>query len=391
MSPQKKLILAAACILVVASTIIAVVYYVRSSEDIDILPGADAAAITLMCSNGYSAKATYYDGDSSGVMRRLLLVTAKGEDIKQYLMRQDVSASGAKFTTRDKITSLWEHQEEFTFEENGTALAVCKDASKVTFVLDGNPVTLTNGLSEEEVAPGSITKNVVKYFGNEAAGDINGDGTEDKVFYITKETGGSGTFFYVVGMLGTNILPKGTQAALVGDRIAPQNLEIRDGVVLVNYADRKPGEPFTAQPSVGKTLRLKLDPTELDFGEVAVNFEGEADPNAMTLSMKEWKWIKTLYSDDKEVLPKQKDAFAAVFTKEGEVSLTTDCNTMNAQYTSTGTLISFGSIMSTKMFCEDSQELEFGAMLGEVDSYLFTGRGELILLFKKDSGSMVFK
>jgi hypothetical protein len=43
------------------------------------------------------------------------------------------------------------------------------------------------------------------------------------------------------------------------------------------------------------------------------------------------------------------------------------------------------------MFCEGSQELEFGAMLGEVDSYLFTGRGELVLLFKNDSGSMIFK
>ncbi len=391
MSPQKKLAIIAIGVLVLASCIIAAVYYVRSKEDIDILPSADAEAITLQCSNGYSAKATYYDGDSSGVMRRLLLVTAKGEDIKQYLLRQSVSASGAKFITRDQVTSFWEHQGEFSFEQGGTVLALCRDAAKMTFTLDGNPVTLTNGVSEEEVAPGSITKNIVKYFGNEATGDINNDGKVDKVFYITKETGGSGTFFYVVGMLGTDILPKGTQAALVGDRIAPQNLEIRDGIVLVNYADRKPGEPFTAQPSVGKTLRLKLDPTELDFGEVVANFEGEADPSIMTLSMKEWKWVKTLYNDDKEVFPKQKDTFTAMFTKEGGASFTTDCNTMNAQYTATGTVLSFGPMMSTKMFCEGSQELEFGAMLGEVDSYLFTGRGELVLLFKNDSGSMIFK
>jgi hypothetical protein len=49
----------------------------------------------------------------------------------------------------------------------------------------------------------------------------------------------------------------------------------RKNVVVVNYAVRLPGEPFTAEPSLGKSVWLKLDPTTMQFGEVEQNFEGE--------------------------------------------------------------------------------------------------------------------
>ena len=71
----------------------------------------------------------------------------------------------------------------------------------------------------------------------------------------------------------------GSQGVLLGDRIAPQTTELRaDGVVVVSYADRAPGESFATPPSVGKSIWLKLDPATLQFGEVVQDFEGEADP-----------------------------------------------------------------------------------------------------------------
>lgn len=391
MSTQKKIIIIGLVVIALLTAAVGAIYYVRSTKDIDILPPEDAKGISLLCSNGYTGKATYYDPGNDGIMRRLLVVTAQGEDIKQYLMLPAVSASGAKFATRDTLSSFWEHQGEFTFEQNGVTVAICKDASKQTFTLDGETITLTDGLLEKEIAPGSVSKDTIRYFGNEAVGDINGDGKDDKVFFITRSSGGTGLFYYVVGMLATDILPKGTKAALIGDRIAPQPLEVRDGIVLVNYADRKPDEAFTVEPSVGKTLRLKLDTIALDFGEVVQNFEGEADPSRMTLPMQEWKWIKTTYNDDKEVFPMKKDAFLATFTNEGKVSFKTDCNSMNAEYTTITDTLSFGPIASTKMFCEGSQETEFGAMLKDVEKFSFTSRGELILSLKKDGGTMLFR
>jgi hypothetical protein len=123
----------------------------------------------------------------------------------------------------------------------------------VTYLIDGEPVTLINGLAETEVAPGSASKKVTQYFGNEAVGDLNGDGKEDSVFILTQDGGGSGTFFYVVAALADETGYRGTNAILLGDRIAPQTTEIRDDKAVVNYADRQPGEPNTAEPSVGFT------------------------------------------------------------------------------------------------------------------------------------------
>ncbi|MEK7170071.1 MAG: hypothetical protein AAB767_02185, partial [Patescibacteria group bacterium] len=78
---------------------------------------------------------------------------------------------------------------------------------------------------------------------------------------------------------------KGSSAFLLGDRIAPQTINLDEGktangtnrqnVVVVNFAERKAGEPMTAGPSVGKSVWLKLDPVTMQFGEVARDFEGE--------------------------------------------------------------------------------------------------------------------
>lgn len=156
------------------------------------------------------------------------------------------------------------------------------DFKTVTFLMSGEPVTLVDGVAETETLMGAASKTVVRYFGNEVEGDINGDMIPDMAFLVTQETGGSGTFFYLVGAIqnedGTY---RGTDAVLIGDRIAPMATEyqsfsgIPGGYIIVNYAERAPGEPMTAQPSVGKSLWLKLDAQMMQFGELVQNFEGE--------------------------------------------------------------------------------------------------------------------
>lgn len=128
----------------------------------------------------------------------------------------------------------------------------------LTFEVEGIMVSLVNGISEVEAAPGSAIKIVTKYFGNEAFGDLNGDGKEDVAFLITQDGGGSGTFYYIVAALKTETGYQGTNAIFLGDRIAPQTTQIENGLIVVNYADRKPDEPITAQPSVGVSKRIKV-------------------------------------------------------------------------------------------------------------------------------------
>mgnify|MGYP000485157972 CR=1 FL=1 len=136
------------------------------------------------------------------------------------------------------------------------------DPKNSTFTIDGQSVTLINGISEVSAAPGSASKITTKYFGNEAYGDLNGDGRSDMAYLISQNSGGSGTFYYVVVALQNKDGYKTTNAFLVGDRISPQPTEIHSDSkeLYVNFAERKAGEPMSAQPSVGATLLLKITP-----------------------------------------------------------------------------------------------------------------------------------
>lgn len=120
------------------------------------------------------------------------------------------------------------------------------------------------------------------YFGNELITDLNDDGRDDVVFIITHQPGGSGTFYYAVAALNTADGYLGSEGYFLGDRIAPQSIEISQNprhvnVVVVNYADRAPGEPMIASPSVGKSVYLKLVPETMQWGIVEPDFEGESD------------------------------------------------------------------------------------------------------------------
>ncbi len=163
-------------------------------------------------------------------------------------------------------------------EKQATAATSYKDAE---FFIDGERVQLVNGVAEMETAPGSATKIVTRYFGNELKTDLDGDGDEDLAFILTQERGGSGTFFYAVAAVNTDRGYVGTEAYPLGDRIAPQNTTVSPNrqhklVVVFNFAERAAGEPMTARPSVGKSVYLKLDPTSMMWAIVEPNFEGES-------------------------------------------------------------------------------------------------------------------
>jgi heat shock protein HslJ len=142
-------------------------------------------------------------------------------------------------------------------------------------------------------------------------------------------------------------------------------------------------------PSQGKTLVLKLDPSTMKFGVVVQNFEGEANPAVMKLDMQTWTWIQTTRTDGAPVVPKKKK-FTITFKTDNTFSATTDCNGVGGEYTAKEDSITFSKMMSTLMFCEDSQEAEFSQMLSDARAYLFTTRGELVLRLA-DGASMTFK
>ncbi len=156
----------------------------------------------------------------------------------------------------------------YIYEEKQGDGGLVQDYKTATFYLSGAEVHIgDDGLA---------------YFGNEVRGDIDSDGDEDIAFLVTQSPGGSGTFYYLAGAINNGGKYTGTNLMLIGDRIAPQTTEYRDlgapqgARVIVNFAERKPDEPFTTRPSVGRSIFAKYSAASNDFGEVVQDFEGES-------------------------------------------------------------------------------------------------------------------
>ncbi|NQU83003.1 MAG: hypothetical protein HQ539_03565 [Parcubacteria group bacterium] len=144
---------------------------------------------------------------------------------------------------------------EFPLEE----VPLGTDPSNSTYIIAREQFTLVDGTAEKEIMAGAASKINVNIFEADAVGDINGDDLDDTAVLLTYNAGGSGTFYYIASALQTEEGYRGTNGILIGDRIAPQTIKIKDGEVIVNYTDRYPWESFTTDLSVEKTKYLTYE------------------------------------------------------------------------------------------------------------------------------------
>lgn len=142
------------------------------------------------------------------------------------------------------------------------AIAASSPANAI-YTLEGKAVTLNDGTAQTNDPSAGASQTTTKIFESNAQGDINGDGLADTAVILTQNSGGSGTFYYIAAAINSAGGYKGTNAVLLGDRIAPQNNQIQNGEIIVNYADRKAGEDFSVQPSEGKSMYLVYSNNEL--------------------------------------------------------------------------------------------------------------------------------
>jgi hypothetical protein len=121
--------------------------------------------------------------------------------------------------------------------------------------IEGRTITLANGMSELELHLVLLRKSP-QYFGNGRPAILMA-----MVSLMLTRALEYGREWHV---LLCRRCPKnwrwlvGTNAVLLGDRIAPQTTELRDGSLIVNFAERRPGEPMTTPPSAGVSKYLKV-------------------------------------------------------------------------------------------------------------------------------------
>ncbi len=125
-----------------------------------------------------------------------------------------------------------------------------------TYRIDGQPVGLADGQCERPAAPGSATIVRTSVWKQPVYGDLDGRGDEDAALVLVHDPGGSGTFYFAAAALNTDGRYRGTRGVLLGDRIVPTAISIRDRQLVVDYTDRLPDEPFSAAPSVDRTMVL---------------------------------------------------------------------------------------------------------------------------------------
>lgn len=276
--------------------------------------------------------------------------------------------------------------------ENTEANKKNSDPKSITYTIDTVEYPLVNGKVEIPAVPGLTSTNTLMTFGEPVMGDLDSDGDADAAVLLQLMTGGSGTFYYAALALNENNEFKSTNNVLfLGDRIAPQTIEITNGYAVFNYAERLASDSMTTPPSLGKSLWIQLDKTNGTIGEFVQDFEGEVSAEAMQLDAREWTWIRTEYTSEPSFVPQKRTAFKLIFGANGAFSAETDCNGMGGKYEANKTSLTLSDMMSTQMYCEGSDEGTFSAMLRDVSSYSFGTKGELLLKNKTSDTMMIFQ
>ncbi|WP_144436630.1 hypothetical protein [Lysobacter antibioticus] len=141
-----------------------------------------------------------------------------------------------------------------------------KDAKNATYMIDGEPVTLIDGVEEKTIVPGSASKQVTRLTEHAFEMDLNDDGQKDQVFLLIQDSGGSGTFYYAAAALKTPQGYQGTNAVFIGDRITVQYFKAdpeQSSQFWISYGDRQVGEPTADDPMNMASKEFRWDGASL--------------------------------------------------------------------------------------------------------------------------------
>jgi heat shock protein HslJ len=142
-------------------------------------------------------------------------------------------------------------------------------------------------------------------------------------------------------------------------------------------------------PCMGATDYLKVTTPAATQGKLPA---GSKPPATKESILGTWVWDKTQMNDDSVITPKKPGVFSITLTADGKISGKTDCNGFFGSYQlGTDGFITFGPLASTMMYCEGSQEAIFMKQINDSNQYLLDPSGNLVLLIKYDSGSILFK
>jgi heat shock protein HslJ len=102
-----------------------------------------------------------------------------------------------------------------------------------------------------------------------------------------------------------------------------------------------------------------------------------------------WVWKETVLLDGTVIAPLQPEAFVLTLGSDRRYTSTTDCNSLSGNFVIDEEVLSLSPAISTKMFCEGSQDTIYMNDLVLANSFVIEG-DELTLNLNRDHGAMKF-
>jgi heat shock protein HslJ len=199
---------------------------------------------------------------------------------------------------------------------------------------------------------------------------------QDAAVVLSVNTGGSGTFVFLIAV--TNNKGQAQQAAtvLVGDREPVKALSIKDGKIVATVQAHATKDPLCCpSQEVVRTYELQGDALTMTAERVTAP--------AAALSGRTWT-LAALGAPGAEKLLLAGTTVTVTFGADGKLSGSAGCNSFGGGYTADGKNLAVGALASTKKYCGDitglmDQESAFLAALASAKTYEVQGNQVVML------------
>ena len=301
------------------------------------------------------------------------LGSAAAYDVKGDQL-QIVDAEGATVLTFAKAEAV---------EDAPGAQAWTVDLLKnVVYTIDDlGEVQLVDGNYENQYGDGATMVDTVAIV-NVALGDLDGDSNDDAAVTLAWQSGGSGTFLYLVVMRNDAGTPRQAGILALGDRVQPGEFNITDGSIVLDVLTHGPDDPMCCpSQKVLQTYALVDDALTLMSSETA----------GLELIGAVWTWARFDDTAGKNnIVVDDPSRYTLEFLADGTYRLQADCNQGSGGYTLNGSSLVLEPGPMTMVECEPGSLYDdYVTRLGDVVTYIFDG-DTLILNLKMDAGNMVF-
>lgn len=269
--------------------------------------------------------------------------------------------------------------------ESGLSVDALRNAT-YTFDLYDAPITLTDGHWEgEPYGEGDASRPMVDYMEESARfGDLDGDGVEDAVLFLTESGGGSGSFVYAAAQLNRDGQPADAGTVLLEDRVQIKSAAIEDGQILVEAIVPGPGDGACCPSHKANEVYALQD------GKLAEVTAAGGEPvriSAAALDGTAWTLIQL--ADGR---PVKEGTEITIWFEEGAISGTAGCNDYASAYTLSADnpfLITLEPVTATRMACPAPVMAQEAAYLGALETVTIWGYrfGDLVLRYTAADGS----